>query len=121
MNRRNALKKIATGATIGLPITMFTAANVQASLSPSDDPHAHNMGNVDTDPDYWTAERVHDHMRSCTVDDANGNQIRPDACVITWFNTRTGWVGELDRSRILNGERPVHSVRYPAPLRIRPL
>ena len=116
MNRREALKKIGAGSAVGIPTAMFSMAN--AREADTNDPYEHDMGNVDTDPDYWTADRVNFHIGGCRLFDADNNEISPNACTITWFNTRTGWVGQIDRKRIVDGERPQHSNRYKAPLRI---
>ena len=56
MNRREALKKIGAGSAVGIPAAMFSIAN--AREVDANDPYEHDMGNVDTDPDYWDVERV---------------------------------------------------------------
>ena len=117
MNRREALKKIGAGSAVGIPAAMFSTAN--AREADTNDPYEHDMGNVDTDPDYWNMERVEiNRLFGMRLFTADGKEVSPDRCSIIWFNTRTGWVGQI--GKIKNGEVPQHSYRYPAPLKIIP-
>ena len=121
MNRREALKKIGAGSAVGIPTAMLSMAN--AREADTNDPYEHDMGNVDTDPDYWDVERVERQgLLGMKLFDADENEISPNACTITWFNTRTGWVGQINinGTRIANGDLPRHSNRYKAPLKIIP-
>ena len=117
MNRREALKKIGAGSAVGIPATMFSIAN--ARETDTNDPYEHDMGNVETDPDYWNMERVEiNRLFGMRLFTAAGEEVSPGRCTITWFNTRTGWVGQIGKYK--NGEVPHHSYRYPAPLKIIP-
>jgi len=117
MNRREALKKIGAGSAVGIPAAMFSIAN--ARETDTNDPYEHDMGNVETDPDYWDVPRVERQgLLGMKLFDADENEISPNAYTITWFNTRTGWVGQIGKYK--NGEVPHHSYRYPAPLKIIP-
>ena len=121
LNRREALKKIGAGSAVGIPATMFSIAN--ARETDTNDPYEHDMGNVDTDPDYWDGSRVEQQgLFGMKLFDADENEISPNAHTVVWFNTRTGWVGQINinGTRIANGDRPRHSNRYKAPLKIIP-
>ena len=86
----------------------------------SDDKKRSDMALSKDDPDFWDVDRANKEG-FVLVFDAKNKEVAPGSCSITAFNSRTGWVERIDKTRIVNDSRPRYYEQYQSPLQALPI